>query len=168
MKYAVIGGDRRAALLAGLLLREGHRVHSWALERAQLPEEVPRSGSLQAALYGADAVLLPLPAARGELLNAPFAARPCPMAELEEALWPGQLVFGGGFTEAQRLRAERSGLTLIDWLRRPALVIGNAAITAEGAVGLLLQESERTLAGSRALVLGYGRIGRVLARLLTA
>ena len=53
-------------------------------------------------------------------------------------------------------------------MRRPGFVLGNAALTAEGAVGLLLQESERCLFGSRALVSGFGRIGRLLAGKLAA
>ena len=34
MKYAVIGGDRRSAALAELLHADGHRVRTFALERA--------------------------------------------------------------------------------------------------------------------------------------
>ena len=37
MRYAVVGGDRRSVLLAEQLQREGHRVHSFALEKAELP-----------------------------------------------------------------------------------------------------------------------------------
>lgn len=168
MKIAMIGGDRRAAILSGLLLREGERLQSYALERAGLPEEIPRAEHLPAALYGADAVILPLPVERGGLLNAPYARLPCAMEELFDALWPGQLVFGGMFSEPLRERAAANGLQLVDWMRRPGFVTGNAALTAEGAVGLLLQLSERSLFGSRVLVSGYGRIGRLLARKLAA
>lgn len=168
MKIVVIGGDRRAALLAGLLQRDGDRVRSFALERAELPEEIPRAEHLQAALYGADAVILPTPVEKGGLLNAPFSILPVRTEELFEALWPGQLVFGGMLPERLRQRALSQGLQPVDWMRRPAFVLGNAALTAEGAVGLLLQESERSLFGSRALVSGFGRIGRLLAGKLSA
>ena len=168
MKIAVIGGDRRAALLAGLLQREGERLQSFALERAELPEGVERSEHLQGALYGADAVVLPLPVERGGWLNAPYARLPCALPELQEALWPGQTVFGGLFpADFQRAAAGRF-LPLVDWMRRPAFVWGNAALTAEGALGLLLTESEGSLAGSRALVSGFGRVGRLTAQKLAA
>ena len=39
----------------------------------------------------------------------------------------------------------------------------NAAATAEGALELLIRETPRTLLGSRALVVGFGRIGKLLA-----
>ena len=168
MRYAVVGGDRRAALLAEELLREGHRVHSYALEKAALPAEIPRESSLQACSYGADCVFLPTPAERGGLLYAPLGLNCPPMDEVIGALWPGGLVIGGSFSGKTAELALRAGLRLEDLMRRPAFVIGNAAITAEGAVGLLLRESERTILGSRCLVAGWGRIAKPLALRLSA
>ena len=40
MKFAVIGGDLRSALLCSMLAGDGHRVYSFALEKAELPPEV--------------------------------------------------------------------------------------------------------------------------------
>lgn len=168
MKFAVIGGDRRAALLCRLLAADGQRVHSYALEHAELPPEIPKAGCLQGCLYGADAVVLPTPAEKSGLLNAPYAAAPCPMDTLIETLWPGQLLCGGLLGEERRRAAVKGGVTVRDFMATPAFVTANAAVTAEGAVGLLLQESERTLMGSRALVCGWGRIGRALAPRLRA
>lgn len=168
MRFAVVGGDRRSALLAGLLLREGYRVRSFALEKAELPAEIPKDSSLQACTYGADAVLLPVPAERGPLLYAPLAAQPLPLEGLFAALWPGQLVLGGGFGEESAARAQDGKLGLADLLRRPSFAMGNAALTAEAAAGLLLRECERPLRCGRVLLLGYGRIGKLLAHMLAA
>jgi len=167
LKFAVIGGDRRSVLLCRLLAQDGHRVHTYALERAELPEEIPKAGCLEGALYGADCVVLPVPAERGGLLNAPGAAFPCRMEELLAALWPGQLLCGGLFSRESRLGAERGGLRVLDLMESPGFVTMNAAVTAEGALGLLLQESERTLFGSGVLLCGWGRIARQLAARLT-
>ena len=41
MKFAVIGRDRRSVLLCRSLAGDGHRVHSFALEHAELPPEIP-------------------------------------------------------------------------------------------------------------------------------
>ena len=46
MKFAVIGGDRRSAWLCALLEGDGHRVYTYALEKAELPKEVPKAGCL--------------------------------------------------------------------------------------------------------------------------
>jgi dipicolinate synthase subunit A len=45
-------------------------------------------------------------------------------------------------------------------------VAGNACLTAEGAIGLAIQEYKGALGGARCLVTGYGRIGRALCGML--
>ena len=166
MKVALVGGARRSALLAQLLWRDGHRVRCYALEKALLPAEIPRDSCLPAALYGADAVILPVPAEKGPLLNTPLSAQNLTLEELWDNLWPEQWVFGGGFGEASAARALQGGQILCDLLRRPGFVTGNAALTAEAAVGILIRESEGSLRHSRCLLLGCGRIGKLLARKL--
>lgn len=168
MRYAIVGGDRRAVLLASQLAAEGHRVHSWALEKAELPPEIPKDSTLQAASYGADCVILPAPAEKGGLLYAPLSLESPPMEEVLAALWPGTLVIGGKFDGESVRAALRHGLRIEDLLRRPDYLIPNAAITAEGALGELLRESGRTLLGSRCLVTGWGRIAKPLALRLSA
>ncbi len=163
MRFAVVGGDRRSALLCRLLCRDGHKVLSFALEQAALPEEIPRADCLQGCIYGADCVVLPTPAEKGGLLNAPLSAETLPMAEVMNALWKGQLVIGGKFSEASCRTAIRGKLLLEDLMGRADFVTGNAALTAEGALELLLANSERSLWGGRALVTGFGRIGKLLA-----
>ena len=168
MRFAVIGGDKRTEHLAALLLRDGHRLRSFALERAALSPEISRESCLQSCVYGADCVLLPLPAERGGRLHAPLSAEELGMPALIEALWPGQLLIGGGLQEETVTAALRGGLRVADLLRQPALAVGNAALTAEGAIGRLIEHSERALWSGRALVLGWGRIGRILALRLSA
>ena len=168
MRFAVIGGDKRTEHLAALLLRDGHRLRSFALERAALPPEISRESCLQSCVYGADCVLLPLPAERGGRLHAPLSAEELGMPALIEALWPGQLLIGGGLQEETVTAALRGGLRVADLLRQPALAVGNAALTAEGAIGCMIEQSERALWGGRVLVLGWGRIGRILALRLSA
>ena len=82
MKFAVIGGDKRSVLLCSLLWRDRHRVHSFALEKAELPAEIPKSGCLQSCVYGADCVILPTPAEKNGLINAPYASQPLAVDEL--------------------------------------------------------------------------------------
>jgi dipicolinate synthase subunit A len=164
----VVGGDRRSALLAELLLQDGHKLRSFALEKAGLPREIPRESCLQSCVYGADCVLLPLPAEQGGFLNAPLSSESLAMPALIEALWPGQLLIGGRFSDRSVSAALQGALRVTDLLHRPELAVGNAALTAEGAIGRIIGQSEGSIWGSRVLVLGWGRIGRILALRLRA
>ncbi len=56
----------------------------------------------------------------------------------------------------------------LDLLKDPYYLAANAAITAEAAVGILLKELKRSVAGAKILILGWGRIGKCLTHQLTA
>ena len=56
----------------------------------------------------------------------------------------------------------------IPYYRDEIYVIENAALTAEGALELLMRRSNRAIAGMDVLVAGFGRIGRFLAGMLSS
>ena len=53
-------------------------------------------------------------------------------------------------------------------MQRRGFTVGNAAVTAEGAIGQLMKNSERTLWRSRVLVTGWGRVAKLLSLRLPA
>jgi dipicolinate synthase subunit A len=64
--------------------------------------------------------------------------------------------------------AARLGVRLYDYFDSEELKIKNAYLTAEGAVSLAMNELDLAIAGSRTAVVGYGRIGKFLARMLAS
>ncbi len=169
MIFAVCGGDERLVRLARLLLEDGHRVRLFALEGAPLPEGARVCSSAPEAVSGADCAVLPLPAlsARG-LLNAPLAAEPHCAGEIFGASRTGQVICAGMATDELRALADSAGARLFDYNAREEFQAVNAVATAEGAIGMLLRETERTLWGRSVLVIGRGRLGRALAPRLRA
>lgn len=55
-----------------------------------------------------------------------------------------------------------------DYRKCADFVCGNAELTAEGAIWLLMENSREALSGKSALVLGFGRIGKLLSQKLAA
>lgn len=168
LKFAVLGGDSRSALLGRGLARDGHKVCTYCLEKAEPAPGVVSCGCLQACVYGADWVLLPVPAEKSGLLNTPLSAQKLDMEELVAALWPGQVLCGGKISTRTGLAAVRAGLTVTDLMQRRDFTVSNAAITAEGAIHKLMENSPRCLMGSHVLITGWGRIASVLAPKLHA
>lgn len=160
----VVGGDQRQVRLAELLAEDGHRVHTYALERAEEPKgTVMPAGSLE-KMGKADCVILPLPAAgEGGLLNTPLSDEKIPITQLLDAMRPGQLMAGGRLDEETILAAQARGLLWRDYFAREELAVANAVPTAEGAIQLAMENMPITIHACRALVIGYGRIGRILA-----
>ena len=95
----------------------------------------------------ADAWLFPLPTGNHPALGA---------------LKPGSLCL------TALAAGEHPLLRLRDYYDDEAVLLRNAAITAEGAVALAMQRTDRTLLGSRVLILGGGRISQALAPRLRA
>ena len=160
---SILGGDMRQSYLAQLLRDDGYLTVTWGLEGGGGDGGVP----LDQALEG-DLLLLPLPVCRNGMLPLPLSE-----AELEvERLWPrlryDQLLLGGLTSElSPRLMADY-GLTLLDYYTREDAQAANAVPTAEGALQLAMEASDRTIHGSRCLVIGCGRIGKLLAARLAA
>ena len=117
MQVAVIGGDKRQVSLCALLAREGHRVRCFALEKAALPLKAEQAGCLLSCVYGAEWVLLGIPSEKGGTVFAPLSVQTIAMEELLGALWPGQVLCGGGFSAQSSLAAVRGGLRVYAGLR---------------------------------------------------
>ena len=165
LNFWVLGGDMRQGKLAQLLAEDGHRVHTYALEEGAAPAgELTAEEGLEGAAE-ADCVVLPLPVSDGEgRLNCPLSRLRPPLAEVLEALSPGQMVCGGRVDPVTAALAAERGLTVLDYFAREELAVANAVPTAEGAVQLAMEHLPITVHGARTLVLGFGRVGRMTAQ----
>lgn len=155
--FGVIGGDRRQAELARLLAGDGHSVRTYGLDRWKGvgADTLDRAAS-------ADVVVLPLPLCKGDgVLNCEEGA--VPTADLFRRFRPGQRVLAGQVRPRQQEEAKALGLTVEDYFLREELAVANAAATAEGAVQTAMERLDRTLLGMDCLVLGFGRIGKLLS-----
>lgn len=167
--FAVIGGDLRTTYLAGLLAQDGFKVITVGFDNADLPSCVVGCNRLSQAIAPADCVVLPVPVSTdGVHVNAPFSRVPLPLADVLDCLSVGQYVVGGNVTPEVRDLFAARGLPVDDYLRREELAIQNAVPTAEGAIQLAMEELPITISGAACLITGYGRVARVLSRLLVA
>ena len=157
-RIAVIGGDLRQVYLTQMLLDEGQDVVTWGLEKGGGQRPVPLHMALEA-----DILVLPLPVCRAGSMNLPLTDTVLDPEQLWPRLRYDQLILGGMTGElAPRLMAD-FGLTVIDYYAREELQVANAVPTAEGAIQRAMEATDGTLHGSQCLVLGFGRVGKLLA-----
>jgi dipicolinate synthase subunit A len=167
--FAVIGGDLRCAYLAGLLAADGYKVITSGFDSTDLPPCVTGCTNPAQAVSLADFIILPVPVSTdGTTLNAPFSRVRISIDQVFNAIKPEQRIAGGAITEEVREEADKRGLKIMDYLKREEFAIYNAVPTAEGAIQLAMEELPITISGSHCLVTGYGRIGRMLSKLLVA
>ncbi len=165
--YAVVGGDDRQAYLANLLLRDGYRVICSGLENSPILSSEVHAKSLSESVSAADMVVLPLPVTGdGVTILANNSYTRLYLADVFDNLRAGALVAGGMLDKKLLDAAALRGIVMHDYLRREEMSVLNAIPTAEGALEIAIRETDFTLHSSRCLVSGYGRIGKVLAKML--
>ena len=91
--------------------------------------------------------------------------------EVEKAIDAGDVLVlpVKGFDEDFLRGQVPEGKTLVtgqDFLSREDFSVRNAVPTAEGAIQIAMENMSVTLHAARCLVIGYGRIGKILARML--
>ncbi len=89
-------------------------------------------------------------------------------AELSQVLGENHTVIGGLIDDEFKRDLVEAGIPYIDYFENEAYVLKNAYITSQGAVRLLLENTESFLVGKNVLVTGFGRIGKSLAAMLRA
>ena len=144
-------------LLAQMLAADGETVCSWSLDGA--PEERALCDALKAEI-----IVLPLPMEKdGRLTGTDVAAE-----DLLRVLRPEPRIFAGNVRAETMERARALGLSITDYFTFEELSVRNAIPTAEGAIELAMKHTSVTLHGAPCLVLGFGRIGKLLSHDLHA
>lgn len=165
----VVGGDLRQVCLARLLAEDGHSVSVYALERQTFSDPITVLHDPKVQFAPAKAIVLPMPVAKDSTyLNAPLSNASHRLRTIFDAIPSGKTVLCGAASPAIFAYAQTNHLRLIDYLKREELAVRNAVPTAEGALQIAMEELLITLHGAKALVIGFGRIGRQLARKLQA
>ena len=114
-----------------------------------------------------NAVVLPLPySVDGKNINAPFNRYSIPIAEVFGSLSSKNKILAGRCDPKIKAMSETHRLMLVDYLCREELAMLNAIPTAEGAIQIAMEETPFTLHSSECLVIGNGRIGKILAKML--
>ena len=166
--FGILGGDKRQLFLADSLIKDGYRVMLGRFDNLRSIGEITIA-DVRTALGYSDAVLLPLPSVRADgSLNAPFAASTLYFDEEEQELLKQKPVFASMKDRLIRAYPALKSARIYDYAARDDFSVLNAVPTAEGAVECAMSAYEGTIAGARCLTVGFGRIGKILARMLKA
>lgn len=165
----VIGGDLRNVQIAKLL-SENNKVFTVGQSKSEqnLENSIALSELLERELFF-DYIVFPLPISNDDItVNSPFSDEVIKIDDVLSLACAKTHILGGKFSEAFRRRLDALRLTYTDYLLREELAVLNAVPTAEGALQLALEELPVTIYGLDVLVIGYGRISKVLSSILKA
>ncbi len=112
-------------------------------------------------------IILPLPySLDGENVNAIFNDYLIEICDIFKNLPQNAIVLAGKCDDKIETLSQIYKTTLIDYLHREELQVLNAVPTAEGAIQIAMEETPHTIHNSNCLVIGNGRIGKILAKML--
>ncbi|NLV35226.1 MAG: dipicolinate synthase subunit DpsA [Clostridiaceae bacterium] len=167
-KYTLIGGDLRNVKLAEAIYEDGNQVNIFGFKNAGFDMKLPENEDMQEAIDDSQIVIGPLPCTNdNEVLNAPFHDGKIQINEVFRIMKKNQLFIAGKINDKITHLAKAYNVYSIDILDREEMAVLNTIPTAEGAIQLAMEELPITLNGSKVLVLGYGRVGKTLSKMLT-
>ncbi|MHB8927753.1 MAG: dipicolinate synthase subunit DpsA [Bacillota bacterium] len=170
LRLAVLGGDDREVVVAQTFLRLGAPVSVIGLPLGEALGGAVPVPNLAEAVSEKDVLVAPAQGIDDDnTLRARFAVNPLTMTEdVLSRIKAGALFFIGKGNLALLQAAARYGFKLIEVRDRDDFAVYNSIPTAEGAIQIAMAELPITLHGSRALCIGFGRVGKTMARKLRA
>ena len=149
-KITVIGGDRRLKFVKEKLCQDGYKVDTLCLYEND-------SGDITTSQI----ILLPVPTTKdGINVFTPLDTRKIPLSQIAQNTTNEQLILCCNYFFENK--------NCIDYGALDSYALLNAVPTAEGAIKIAIENTDFTLWKSRVLVIGYGRVGKILADRLRA
>lgn len=165
--FAVIGGDMRIVSLANALYTANHNVTVYGICNNSCLK-APCTADLPQAVYNADILILPLPMLSPEgFISMPMCGEKIDLPSVLRLMNGTQILLGGKIPSSAKMLMDIHDIRYIDYFEREDLTVKNAMITAEGAVQTILTAYPKTLCSSKVLLLGFGRIGKFLTKMLS-
>ncbi len=167
---SVVGGDLRIIKVVEILIRDGYKVYTFGMELSEELmdiQELEMCPTLDEAVKNARIVLGPIPLTSDRKnLSMPFSNIKLPIEEFAKKI-ANKTLIAGNYPEAMKKDLKDNNINFIDIAKREEFVVLNAIATAEGTIQIAMEETQRTIHGSKILVMGFGRIGKVLAKMLS-
>lgn len=153
-KFLIIGGDKRQKILYDLLKSEGKDVSHMTETDTHIISSYSH-------------IILPVPISKdGRNIYCSDSGFCLSLNDIADELIKSQTVFGGGFNEKFRSALQRKGIICLDFMADEDFVTANAYLTAQGALRLLLENTQEYIVSKKMLIIGFGRVAKALAAML--
>ncbi len=157
-KILILGGDERSLYLGDYLEKQGRDVCYYAFS------DIDCFNTLNEALLNCKIIVLPLPLSKDRLtLNAPLFHERVEITKILTLICNNHIVFGGQLSESFKETLFEKQIPYHDYFLLDELAIMNAIPTAEGVVEILIKNLPITIHSMKCGILGYGRVGKILA-----
>lgn len=170
LELSVVGGDLRIVKLIEMLAKEKFLIYTYAIENADVLkeyEEVVELSSLNELQNSTEIIISGVPFSNNmQEVNDPFSDKKILVQDLFKNI-QGKTLIAGSISPNVESLAKQYNIKVIDLLKREELAVLNTISTAEGTIQIAMEETAKTIHGSNVLVMGFGRIGKILCKMLS-
>ena len=167
MNISVIGGDSRIVELVKILNENGNDVYLYGLEKSEKLKGFCHTSNLDEVMEKSDFIITSIPLSKdGKYLNASYTDEKIIVVDIFKIAKNKKIITGNITNEIKKYIKIENNNEIIDILKFEELTVLNSIPTAEGAIQIAMEKSLITLHNSKCLVLGFGRIGKILAKML--
>ena len=167
-KIAVIGGDLRSKYLANMLAQENTVITYGQELENEVKLEAMKIDNLKSAIELSNIIIGPIPFSKdGKFVYAQFSRQNILIKDIIQYA-KGKTIIAGAVKEDVYDLAVKSDVHIIELMKNESLTVLNTMATAEGTLEVAMKRTKRTIHGSKVLVLGYGRVAKVVARAFDA
>ena len=167
--FLVIGGDLRIVKLVNMLADKSV-IYTYGLEKA---EEIDNNENVikcnpidREAIQESKLIIGPTPFSKdGINIYAPYSENEINIKDIIGKCKDKNLIAGSIKEEILEI-AKENNIQVTDMIKNEKLAILNSISTAEGAIEVAIRETDNIIHRSNVLILGFGRIGKVLAKKL--
>ncbi len=164
--FGIVGGDKRQLFLAKSISDSCYDVILGGFDKLQSTGALILA-DVRTSVLESDAIIFPLPSVRNDRsINTPFSDRNVILDEEEINALKRKPVFVSMRDKFLKAYPELRDARVFDYAAKEEFSILNALPTAEGAVQCAMNDYEGTISGSKCMVVGFGRIGKILAKIL--
>ena len=167
VEFTFVGGDNRQKHTAVILAKSGFLVRVFGLDIVERHDNIHNFMKLDPDLFHSQVFLLPIPYKDpfGNIQTSLKDFQLAPESLFRQMKQGTVVIYAKKDKEIMDLCKQYSvhGYDLID---EESFSVLNAVPTAEGALLRGMERTTITLHGAKVLILGYGRIGRVLSKML--
>lgn len=190
MKISIIGGDLRLVNLAKQFADDKYEVFVFGMEKSEQIEEdkrIIKCNKLETAINKSSVIIGSIPFSRNnEEIYATFSDKTIKIEDLTNFQLESDLTINnrntykntnsmsegisnkifiaGNISNNVKEKLEKRFEKVIDIMKEEQLVVLNTIATAEGTIDVAIQNTDIIIHGSRVLILGFGRVAKVVAK----
>ena len=160
INFCLIGGDLRTFFLAKILSKEKYEVKLYGFDNLETFKQCEKYDEM---IRNSSNIVLPIPFSKdNQYVNMPFSNKVIAIKEIFYYL-ENKTIFVGNIHKELEEELHRKHNQVIDFMKKEEFAILNAIPTAEATIEIILKNTKKILQNANCLILGFGRIGKVLA-----